>query len=67
MKRIRIQEIIDSLKGLKKEKEREKENRLKERQVEEMEEKRNSHHSFYQDALEFLQDEVKKYWGKLKY
>ena len=62
-----LQEIVDTLRKLRKAKEEVRKKRLVEKQAEELEEKRYSFYSFYKSALEFLQDELKKYERKLKY
>ena len=70
MKEIRrggLQELVETLRTLRKEREGVRKKRLLEKQVEELEDKRNSLYSFYRSALGFLQDELKKYERKLKY
>ena len=67
IKRSGLQEIVETLRVLRKEKETVRKKRLVEQQVEDLENTRHSLYSFYRSALEFLQDELKKYERKLKY
>ncbi len=62
-----LQEVVETLRLLRKEKEEMRKKRLVEQQVEDLENGRHSFSYFYKSALEFLQDELKKYERKLKY